>query len=1500
MEVLRKQRMMLRGSVSKHITKVSGALESLEDGNNQELNSLFSVLEERFTELSTKDGEFVALWLEEDIKEDELSKEQDKIDSYAIEFARIKGKVEERLHKQGSPSHGSVYEDVGSQHSGSSAQGMSSSNSKCKLPKLELKKFDGELQNWLTFWSSFEKIDKDDNMDPSDKLSYLSMCMVVGSPAEKLVLSYPQTGNMYAEVLVALKARYGRPDLLTEFYIRELLKIVILNSKSKLSVGVLYDKLQCHLRNLNTLGVTSDNCASILMPLVSSCLPEELLQIWERNCHIAVSKDKLSSKDYLDNLLTFLQAEVEATQKLEMARSGFGLKEPRYSKPVERYVNHPTHVNPPLPTAAALTSSNTEKYKLCIFCDSDNHKSLTCKKFLNMTVSEKTNLIREKRACFFCLKVGHLSFRCRNKPKCGKCKGSHLEVMCPGLTKTEDVGKTSSTMFQSCRNTVLLQTTVVKVVNESSGSWQYARLMVDTGSQQSYVLNKTVANLDYKPIGKETIQHALFGGSVTNPVDHNVYKIVLNNVEETYRCAFNVLSQDTICSPIPIIPPGPWIAELEQANIQLSDTNYPTAEIEILVGADEAGKLYTGRRKILSCGLVAMETMLGWTLSGKVPGSKPSGSMANVVTSLFVQQAPISDLWSLDVIGIRDPTDSGDIERDTLDHFLATVKINSENRYEIRLPFISEHPPLPSNYGLAKKRLDNTIQKLRKDGYHDDYQRVLDDWEEKGIIEKVSQEQMSIVSHYLPHRHVIKVNSTTPVRPVFDASAHGAGLPSLNECLEKGPNLIEKIPACLARFRKKRVAVSGDIAKAFLQISVDPEDRDFLRFLWNDGNKYIVYRHCRLVFGVSPSPFILEATIQLHLEDVLKRCDGNQTQWLKSQVEQLKDSFYVDNCLTSLNSLSEARDFTVLASDIMRERQFDLRGWELSYDNSTEATNVLGLLWTKDKDVLSVNIESLKNMEFDKITKRVILSAAHRLFDPIGFTCCVALIPKLLLQETWLQNLAWNEPVSEEVEARFLKWYEDVLLLAEVKIPRWILWNDDEAEYSLHVFSDASGAAYAAVIFLRVETRDCIQLRLLAAKARVAPKSKATKPMTIPRLELLAASIGCRLHASTVRDLKLEHVKTTFWTDASTVLAWVLRQEPWNVFIMNRVKEIRTLSKECEWRHVPGSMNPADLPSRGCTAKKLIECRWWEGPPWLLSEPGSWPQQEAKVDEDEVIKERRKTVVSAVVVSDSSWYQFTNNYTKLIRVMAWVRRLKSNVEIKKTSGTLPEPHGLTVEEFRSAELMVFRLIQKESPEEMKKMDNTVTIMEDGLLRLKSRVSFREDDHSFRFPIVLPGKHPVVRNMILAMHKEHCHAGAQTLLAIVREKFWLIGGRKVMRSILSSCVVCKRYSAHNVQPEPIPLPEPRVRDAKTFEVVGVDLAGPLFVKDNSDGSKKVWVCIFACAVYRAVRLELVWSLTTDSFIQVLRRFISKNGRPQIIYSDNGTNFVGFNNASNKLN
>jgi hypothetical protein len=82
------------------------------------------------------------------------------------------------------------------------------------------------------------------------------------------------------------------------------------------------------------------------------------------------------------------------------------------------------------------------------------------------------------------------------------------------------------------------------------------------------------------------------------------------------------------------------------------------------------------------------------------------------------------------------------------------------------------------------------------------------------IIQAVPDE--SEEGYYLPHRPVLKEASlTTKMRPVFDASAREVGLPSLKDCLEEGPNLIELLLAVLLRFRERRVGVSADIKKAF-------------------------------------------------------------------------------------------------------------------------------------------------------------------------------------------------------------------------------------------------------------------------------------------------------------------------------------------------------------------------------------------------------------------------------------------------------------------------------------------------------------------------------------------------------------------------------------------------------------------------------------------------------------------------------------------------------------
>jgi len=121
----------------------------------------------------------------------------------------------------------------------------------------------------------------------------------------------------------------------------------------------------------------------------------------------------------------------------------------------------------------------------------------------------------------------------------------------------------------------------------------------------------------------------------------------------------------------------------------------------------------------------------------------------------------------------------------------------------------------------------------------EDYAKVFKEWKSEGIIEEVPPNQMEVLGHYIPHRAVVKFSSeTTKIRPVFDASAKRKGSPSLNDCLEKGPNLIDLIPSIMNRFRFRKIGVVSDIKKAFLQMSVLENDRDFMRFLWWSDSTY--------------------------------------------------------------------------------------------------------------------------------------------------------------------------------------------------------------------------------------------------------------------------------------------------------------------------------------------------------------------------------------------------------------------------------------------------------------------------------------------------------------------------------------------------------------------------------------------------------------------------------------------------------------------------------------
>ncbi|GBN07379.1 hypothetical protein AVEN_182110-1 [Araneus ventricosus] len=416
---------------------------------------------------------------------------------------------------------------------------------------------------------------------------------------------------------------------------------------------------------------------------------------------------------------------------------------------------------------------------------------------------------------------------------------------------------------------------------------------------------------------------------------------------------------------------------------------------------------------------------------------------------------------------------------------------------------------------------------------------------------------------------------------------HALGFPSLNDSLSTGPNLIEIIPTILNRFRRNYVGVTSDIEKAFLQISIREKDRDYLRFLWlrkDDLEHVQQYRHRRVVFGLTCSPYLLAATLECHLNRVQEN--------LSCTSEILKTAFYVENCVTSLDSELEMRKFILESQIIMSSGNFNLRGWKSNLhsvvpngDTSTdENVSVLGLVWHTDTDTLSCKVEQTVTLE-KPFTKRLVLAIAHQIFDPIGFTTPVMLIPKLILQETWNLKLKWDDTLPDDLVGKFKSWYRQLYLIANIRIPRWFSISPTTESLSVHVFCDASQKAYATCIFLRVKQGDKIVVTLVHVRSRVAP----VKTVTIPRLEQLACLIEARLLSSVINDLKLYDVNIYCWTDSTTALCWIQRDQNWGTFVQNRVREIRSLTSPTVRRHVPGALNAEDLVSRGCSGEQLSQ-----------------------------------------------------------------------------------------------------------------------------------------------------------------------------------------------------------------------------------------------------------------------------------------------------------------------
>ena len=526
-------------------------------------------------------------------------------------------------------------------------------------------------------------------------------------------------------------------------------------------------------------------------------------------------------------------------------------------------------------------------------------------------------------------------------------------------------------------------------------------------------------------------------------------------------------------------------------------------------------------------------------------------------------------------------------------------------------------------------------------------------------------------------------------------------------------------------------------------------------------------------------------------------------------------------------------------------------------------------------------------------------------YDPLGLLSPFTLQAKLFMQDLWRQQLTWDSCLDEHDLHRWRCWQDETDLLAQLRVPRCYDATDEEVKRrELHVFSDASEAAFGAAGYLRqIDTAGAVSCALVMSRTRVAP----LKQLTVVRLELQGAVLATRLAESITSALSLPIDDVYYWSDSQVVLGYINNEaRRFHTFVANRVAEIRDKSDPKQWRHVPGSLNPADDCSRGLSASALTpESRWFRGPSFLRDPETEWPRPGTTQTEE---NDPEVKVVAAVSVRQEKVVPLVDparfsSWTRYTRVLAWVFRFARNLAAKHRQQCRHwSANGpLSTDELGFAEAHILRECQQEGfPEETDAVSHgrpvsaksalrelTPVLDEDGILRAGGRLTKSDLPTAAKHPIILPRHHDVTRLIIMFYHRQAIHAGVEHTMNELRQRFWLPKARSTLKSLLHSCAVCKRRRVQPQIPLMAELPRSRFDSKHAFSSVGLDFCGPVYVRTRR-GSQKRYILLVTCLASRAVHLEVTSSLDTDSFLLALRRFIARRGRPTQIFSDNGKN------------
>lgn len=1367
-------------------------------------------------------------------------------------------------------------------------------------PKIELPEFSGNYVQWISFKDLFlETIHKNPVINNAQKMQHLKTKL--RGEAERLVQHLTISAENYNSCWEILTQRYDNRRLQFTAYMNTMLNLPIIQQPDAFNMKKMHDVITECLNGISNIGIDISSWDPIIVHIMTQKLDSRTMSDYMK---------ELQDHRELQNLqdfLYFIETQFMAYETIKSAKKGNSTGP---EKPSTYKFNKQTPVKN-TNYQFTRTSNFHASFGKCPHCKG-SHVLMNCDKFLDLEVPKRNDTVSKLQLCKNCL-YSHGNQECKSTKTCRECNLRHHTLLHNSERKLTTLPKnnkgqhpSTSTQPQTSNHlsnsdTEVLLTTVQLNIRASDGTYVTLRALLDQGSQVNLITENAaqILRLPRKKINVSVTGLGTVSGDCRGQL-HLTCKSIHSNY--TFEAQALIMKKLTNNLPTTTFEKTVW-PHLE--NLKLADPEYNVSrQIDLILGAEVYSNIILdGVLKGSDQAPVAQQTHIGWILCGKMK------TLNCHVTVINLEE--LTKFWETEDI----PTSQDTSTDDHCEQFYKeTVERAEDGKYIVKMPLTPDYKSkLGSSKSIAISQYLQLEKRLNKNTkLQAMYKQFINEYADLGHMKPAPR--VSSETYYLPHHGVLRENAlTTKLRVVFNASQKTSSGYSLNNLMEKGANLQKDIQSLILKWRTYRYAFTADIEKMFRCLWLSEDQQHLQRIIWRNSPAEDLqdYQLCTVTYGTKAAPWLAMRTLQQLAKD-----DGDK---YPEAARALTTSCYMDDVIAGHNNILEAQYLQQTLIQLLKGAGMNLRKWTVNdpillenlseeqisskqtFDfKNDEPSKTLGLTWNPNSDTFHFNWPVTYHK---RQTKRSLLSDISKFYDPLGWLSPVTVTAKLLFQKVWMSKLAWDDEVPCDIEAEWMKLKTDLSSIQNMSLNRWIRGTQNRVE--LLGFCDASEKAFACVIYSRVLNEHNLPvITLLTAKTRVAPMSQK---LTLPRLELCAAQLLANLMEKTKEAFVEYDISVQAWSDSQVVLAWIQGDATrWEAYVVNRVTKIKRIIPANEWHYVKSEQNPADCASRGLLPTKLLNFNlWWQGPDFLTEQQTSedslgvytTTMGSTNCAKTAISTHQNEHLITTLLNKCSS-------LTRIIRVIAWIQRFITNLRNKTKSDTA----HLTTSEINAATRSIVLHVQRvEFKSEYKQIMQSKTVSRSssiyklnpyldptGIIRVGGRLKNSDLPPEMKNPIIIPYKGRFTQLLIAQAHTSTLHGGPRLTLTYIRQRYWIVSGNRAVKAELQKCIRCHRFNKaenHQVMGD---LPHHRITPCRPFTHTGVDFTGHVDIKLNKGRgvrTTKGYIAIFICMATKAVHIELVSDLSTETFLAAFQRFCARRGTPKHMYSDCGTNFIG---------